>query len=1310
MADYEPFLIPVEVIGGKDAENTLKNIDSKLKEISEDLINVGYGADAMKILTSNMRDLSSVSKSVASGISALNKANAQAAKDAENVALAHQKVATEVQKTANAQAKAEMAALKVAQAHEKQAQKVQQAARPYNVLNQQLKEQEKILKDLLVAKEKDQNKIKEATSEYNKLRNQMQSANMQFNVLTGQIEKSGKALKETNFFLASFLGNLGSDLLQRGIRAFQDFAVGVSKAGIELDAIRNTFAAGARGWKQGGEEMAFVAKMADQLGLNLQATYEPYAKFMTSFTRSGGTIAQSRQIFEDLSTAMVSLHLPASRMEGVFVALEQMANKGTVQAEELKRQLSNALPAAFELAAQSMDILPSQLMDLMKKGQVFSKDFLPKFAATVREALGKQIGVAADQFNAHMNRLQSQAWVLQANLGQAFNLALTPVVKFVGQSLKELNLLTGGFLQSAKGATALQMAFVALTASLLPTVAKFAAASKVVRLLSVDIQVLVRYMRMLINTTNILQNLGLVALFTAIAGAVMYCANSVNEAKQKFAEQSVQILDVTNNVVGLLNEYSSLTQITNKSAAQQEAYNRVVETLNSEYPELLEYINTHSINIKNVTKEQAENIATMAIAAKVQEAEKIRIEELNNTWSKFGVISRQAGMKFLLGCQSLEVGIAHVGIAFTQVFTRITAIYSQFISAVTGAAKWVADKLPKSWGFDDWIENAEKFQTKLEDVSTSLWKFGSEAHANLDGALKEYANQITDVETTRIENANKRFKDTLAGLGSEQARMVDSIMSASATAVGLQSGAGSGVSGTGKGKGKSKKGSSKKEKTKWEVLQEQLKQTSLDYKDMLLNSSAYTKEQINQQKVLLGQLKSESEYYKNIESREGVLKITNKSAKQLSDTLINGIFEPLREGETYWSRFKEAGLDALKSVAQALTKQFLENVTAGFTAGWRNNKGNIFEQFAGGVIGTITNLAGKPLQKDIFSSGGGFLNNIWSSLQSAFGDSTSGGVMTDGASSIDGLGQSILGSLNNEAITLTDTLTNSTIPAVTGAMTNITNLGNSALNTGTNILGVTDPALSTAQSIASMAIAAPIAATGMGALASTMTIASTAFQSAAPALTEMASAMASLATSAATAATSMATLAVSTAAESVAKIPYVGGFLAPVAAALTGAAIAAGTAMTGAAIGASSALAGAGQMLGGAMSGIGNKLSGVSGLDKGTSVVPHAKGGIVSSPTMFPMQGGNFGLAGEAGTEVIAPARRMSNGDVGIGAVQPKVVVNNYTNAAVEVVKRPNNEMEIKISELNAMLSSSKTNKGWANAQSRMSKQGKQIG
>ena len=264
----------------------------------------------------------------------------------------------------------------------------------------------------------------------------------------------------------------------------------------------------------------------------------------------------------------------------------------------------------------------------------------------------------------------------------------------------------------------------------------------------------------------------------------------------------------------------------------------------------------------------------------------------------------------------------------------------------------------------------------------------------------------------------------------------------------------------------------------------------------------------------------------------------------------------------------------------------------------------------------------------------------------------------------------------------------------------------SPISTAINgLTGMVSPATNTANSLVSMASSTPLAAVGMASMSASMTSLAPAASMAAPSLMQMGTALAGIGANASMAATSMAALAVATAANSAAQIPYVGWLLAPVAATLTGAAIAAGTIMTGGAIAASTTLAGAGQMLGGAMSGIGNTLSGGVG-----NIIPHAKGGVISSPTTFPMSGGNIGLAGEAGTEVIAPARRMSNGDLGVGAVAPNVTVNNYTNAAVEVIRRPNNETEVKITELNAMLSSSKTNRGFANAQSRMSQRGRQIG
>ncbi|MEQ9518800.1 MAG: phage tail tape measure protein [Parvibaculum sp.] len=46
-------------------------------------------------------------------------------------------------------------------------------------------------------------------------------------------------------------------------------------------------------------------------------------------------------------------------------------------------------------------------------------------------------------------------------------------------------------------------------------------------------------------------------------------------------------------------------------------------------------------------------------------------------------------------------------------------------------------------------------------------------------------------------------------------------------------------------------------------------------------------------------------------------------------------------------------------------------------------------------------------------------------------------------------------------------------------------------------------------------------------------------------------------------------------------------------------------------------------------------------------VRPFAKGGVLSSPTFFPMRGGT-GLAGEAGPEAIMPLRRGADGRLGV--------------------------------------------------------------
>jgi phage-related minor tail protein len=88
----------------------------------------------------------------------------------------------------------------------------------------------------------------------------------------------------------------------------------------------------------------------------------------------------------------------------------------------------------------------------------------------------------------------------------------------------------------------------------------------------------------------------------------------------------------------------------------------------------------------------------------------------------------------------------------------------------------------------------------------------------------------------------------------------------------------------------------------------------------------------------------------------------------------------------------------------------------------------------------------------------------------------------------------------------------------------------------------------------------------------------------------------------------------------------------------------------------SQALAPIGQGIGNALSGVlGNLFNGL-GFAKGgvigPRVTPFAAGGVVASPSFFPMPGGpknvGLGLVGEAGPEAILPLTRSADGTLGV--------------------------------------------------------------
>ncbi|MGA0839148.1 MAG: tape measure protein [Pseudomonadales bacterium] len=159
----------------------------------------------------------------------------------------------------------------------------------------------------------------------------------------------------------------------------------------------------------GAAEAAFdgVKEMSKTLGLDLRSTAKSFAQFNAAAKGSALEGDAARDIFESVSIAATALQLDAHSTRGAMRALEQMISKGNVQAEELRGQLGERLPGAFQRAARAMGFTTSQLNDMLENGEVLAEDLLPKLAASLREdyTAGAQLG--AQSLSSDINRLNT---------------------------------------------------------------------------------------------------------------------------------------------------------------------------------------------------------------------------------------------------------------------------------------------------------------------------------------------------------------------------------------------------------------------------------------------------------------------------------------------------------------------------------------------------------------------------------------------------------------------------------------------------------------------------------------------------------------------------------------------------------------------------------------------------------------------------------------------------------------------------------------------------------------------------------------
>jgi len=72
-------------------------------------------------------------------------------------------------------------------------------------------------------------------------------------------------------------------------------------------------------------------------------------------------------------------------------------------------------------------------------------------------------------------------------------------------------------------------------------------------------------------------------------------------------------------------------------------------------------------------------------------------------------------------------------------------------------------------------------------------------------------------------------------------------------------------------------------------------------------------------------------------------------------------------------------------------------------------------------------------------------------------------------------------------------------------------------------------------------------------------------------------------------------------------------------------------------------------------------------------IKPFAAGGVIGTPTYFPMMGGGVGLAGEAGPEAIMPLKRGPDGRLGVAGSGGNSITVQIATPDLESFRRSEN-------------------------------------
>lgn len=174
-----------------------------------------------------------------------------------------------------------------------------------------------------------------------------------------------------------------------------------------FQGLANVFATFSENGQEAGQQMEFLTAESQRLGFEITTLGAAYQKMYAAGRITGFSAEKIQEIFSAVGEAAAVAGMDSRQFEGALRALHQMMSKGKVQAEELRGQLGEHLPGAFEIAAEAMGVTTKELDKMLSKGDVSAIKLFERFPEVLREKYGPGLATALNLPRRELERLKN---------------------------------------------------------------------------------------------------------------------------------------------------------------------------------------------------------------------------------------------------------------------------------------------------------------------------------------------------------------------------------------------------------------------------------------------------------------------------------------------------------------------------------------------------------------------------------------------------------------------------------------------------------------------------------------------------------------------------------------------------------------------------------------------------------------------------------------------------------------------------------------------------------------------------------------